>query len=291
MADSTVEEPTTGASPTDHGTPHPGTPGHDTAVVRGTPERDIPTQDAAEQGMAEPGTAVRGTPERGPGPDPASPGPPSAVLPGPTAWPVRPRSPGITRRARRRALWMRIARAAVVLAIGAGLFAALALAASPPRSNPRPLPPPTPDSPLPRPSTPPIPFAEVGVNAKAWVQYQGWCVGDITPEGEVLGAEICRFLPEPGRIDVTVLEPGRYAPPGHALVVVVVVGQAWPRLGYKATMSDVDSSNALVLDRPVGLLGVVFFWGYTRGGPVDITVTHPDDSPFASCHDCALLDD
>lgn len=213
------------------------------------------------------------------------------AVPGLADWPGRPHSPGISRRARRRALRMRIARAAAVFAVAAGLFAALALAASPSTSNSRPpLPSPPPDTPLPGISIPPVPMAPVGVDAKAWVQYQGWCVGDITPDGDVIGAETCRFLPEPGRIDVTVLAPGRYAPPDHALVVVVVVGQAWPRLGYQATLSDLDSSNAMVLDRPAGLLGVVFFWGYTRGGPVDIDVTHADGSPFASCRDCALLE-
>ncbi|UGQ09371.1 hypothetical protein LO772_20785 [Yinghuangia sp. ASG 101] len=226
-------------------------------------------------------------PHPGAGPEPA---PPAAAVPGLGDWPVRPRSPGVSRRARRRALRMRIARAAAVFAVAAGLFATVALAAAPSRTTSGPPPPPVPDTPLPRVTTPPIPLAPVGVDGKAWVQYQGWCVGDITPEGDVIGAETCRFLPEPGRIDVTVLKPGRYAPPDHSLVVVVVVGQAWPRLGYEATMSDLDSSNAMVLDRPAGLLGVVFFWGYTRGGQVDITVTNADGAHFASCHDCALLD-
>ncbi|HSA53706.1 MAG TPA: hypothetical protein VLH10_26785 [Yinghuangia sp.] len=214
---------------------------------------------------------------------------PATALPGLPDWPARPQSPGLSRRARRRALRMRISRTAAVLAIGAGMFAAVTVAAAPSRTVAGPpQPPPIPDTPAPRIGDPQVPRAPVGIGGKAWVQYEGWCVGDITTTGEVHGVEACRLLPEPGHIDVAVVEPGRYAPPGHALVVVVVVGQAWPRLAYDATLTDVDSSNAMVLDRPVGLLGVVFFWGYTRGGPLSITVTS-DGSPFASCHDCAHL--
>jgi hypothetical protein len=221
-------------------------------------------------------------PARGDPPEPQD----ERVFSDPPDYPARSAPPGLARRARRAAARLRVLRTAAAAAVTAGLVAGVLVASSPPSSSPHRGPAPAP--------VPPVyavrndaPRTSVGLGANAWVQFEGWCIGDTAAEGDVGLVESCRFLPAVGGLDVAVLAPGRFAPEGYSLVVAIAVGQAMPGTTYRGKLTDGTGTDDMAVERTVGMPGVVFLWGFTSGDPVNVSVSFPDGTIFAECTDCA----
>lgn len=204
----------------------------------------------------------------------------------PPDFPVRPLPPGFSRRARRTATRMRIARAVAVLVAGAtiGTVSAVSVTSAPPKqARPAPEPPPGELEYIPRPVTP---RTAVGLGGNAWVHAQGWCIGDLVSDNSTGTIDSCRFLPSSGELDVAVLDPGKYAPAGYSLVVAIAVGPPVPDSTFRGSLTDSTGTGTLTTDRAPGLPGVVFLWGFTHFGPVSVEVVRSDGTAFASCTNC-----
>jgi hypothetical protein len=131
-----------------------------------------------------------------------------------------------------------------------------------------------------------LPRTGVGLGGTAWLEYEGWCVGDITWPGGTGSVQSCRFLPPAGQLDLVVVEPGKYAPDGYSLVVAVVSGESRPGESVHGWLTDASGTGDLTTDRPPGQPGVVFLWGFTRGGSFGLRISADDGRLIASCQDC-----
>ncbi|MCF2528204.1 hypothetical protein [Yinghuangia soli] len=220
----------------------------------------------------------------------AAPDPGPGPVPDPRDFPLRPMPHGLSHQARRSALRLRTVRAGLCLALAAGVAGGVVFALSLPGTGTRasPVPPAPVEPPQPESADVQVPRTTVGLGANIWVQLQGWCIGDLRFPEDTGRVESCRFMPGAGSIDVAVLDPGRYAPAGYRLVVAVAVGRTAPGTTYRGRLTDGSGTGDMTTDRPAGLPGVVFLWGFTRSGPVDVTVSGPDGIPFASCTQCGV---
>ncbi|MYV98311.1 hypothetical protein, partial [Streptomyces sp. SID3343] len=115
-----------------------------------------------------------------------------------------------------------------------------------------------------------------------------WCLGSAAEVG--YGSTIvavCHFLPTPGRLDATALDPGRFAPTGQRLVVAVLIGQSSPTPpAIRAELTDAAGLRPMRLDRPAGLPGVAYLWAFSAEGPVSITVFDANDDIVTACAAC-----
>ncbi|WP_436776115.1 hypothetical protein [Yinghuangia sp. YIM S09857] len=205
----------------------------------------------------------------------------------PPDYPMRPLPPGVSRRARRTAVRLRLTRLLAAVVAGTALAAVAAVTVPGPAER-RALPSPEPSPPGPVPTEPsrPIPRTAVGLGANAWVHAQGWCIGDLASDASTGVVNSCRFLPRPGGLDVAVLSPGEYAPAGYSLVVAVAIGPTAPPTALRGRLTDGSGSGDMATDRVPGLPGVMFLWGFSRTGTVSVDVQTADGSAFASCSDC-----
>ncbi|MDI2128826.1 hypothetical protein [Yinghuangia seranimata] len=274
--------------------PDPAEPagaGSSDAPARGPAPGTAPTRAAGKAPTADPVASVamtylHHTPGAG-GLDPVL--GPRTRLGDPPDYPARALPAGAAQRARRAAARVRVLRAAGALLACAALATALVVGVSANHRHAAPGPGPTVTrgpNPPPNPTRPEPPKGLVGLGSSAWVDRQGWCVGDVTAPGGVGIIDSCRFMPPTGQFDIAVLNPGRGAPEGYQLVVVVVLGRFAENDHVFGHISDDGVGNDLALVRITGVPNIAFLWAFTTGGPVIAEVTGADGTRYAQCADC-----
>jgi hypothetical protein len=114
-----------------------------------------------------------------------------------------------------------------------------------------------------------------------------WCVGgpDLPDAAAVIHS--CRYLPAAGGLDLAVLEPGAFAPEGLKLVTAVLTGDDVPDLPVRMLLTDPEGTRDLMVERPPGVPGILFAWGFTSGDRRDLRVLDANGREVAACPACA----
>jgi hypothetical protein len=205
-------------------------------------------------------------------------------------FPYRPLPANLARRVRRRASLRRLRHL-----LGSALLAGAAVGglwlAVPGTGDGGGLPPappnPTPLWPIENEEPPPL-RTDVGLGGSVWIGDAGpergssWCLGSVAEPS----APTCRFLPAPGRLDTTALDPGVYAPTGQRLVVAILVGQSMPAPAVRGELREPTGARQMRLDRPPGLPGVAYLWAFTTETPISITVYDEAGNLVTACSAC-----